>query len=228
MRAPVSVVIPTLDVAARIGPCIAALVPGLTGGLIRELILADGGSSDGIERVAEALGAVLVTAPAGRGTQLRAGCATAGGSWLMVIHADTVLPEGWETTVQSHIREHPEQGGYFRLSFDATGAGARWTAGWANLRSSLLGLPYGDQGLVLPRGLYEAAGGYQPIPLMEDVALVRALGRGTLRRLPGRVTTSAARYAASGWFRRGVRNLGTIGGWFLGVPVERLAERYRR
>lgn len=227
MSAPLSVVIPTLDVAGRIGPCLGRLMPGVSSGLVRELILADGGSADAIGELAEAIGARLVRAPRGRGRQLAAGCAAARGDWLMVLHADTLLPVGWEETVRAHLADHPGQAGYFGLSFDAAGVGAVWVGAWANLRAAVFALPYGDQGLVLPAGLYRAAGGFPEVALMEDVALVRRIGRRRLRRLPGRVVTSAARYQAEGWLRRGARNLVTLGLWALGVPPERLVRWYR-
>lgn len=228
MSAPVSVVIPTLGAAGRIGPCLAALVGGLMEGVIREVVIADGGSDDGIAEVAEAVGARLVVSAPGRGVQLRAGCEAARGDWLLVLHADTVLPEGWARAVAEHVAAHPGEAGYFGLGFDDGGAAARMVAGWANLRSGLFGLPYGDQGLLVPVRLYREAGGYPPVPLMEDVALVRRIGRRRLRRLAGRVTTSAERYRREGWLRRGARNLSTLALWFLGVPPERLAERYAR
>jgi hypothetical protein len=105
---------------------------------------------------------------------------------------------------------------------------ARIIAGWANLRSALFALPYGDQGLLVSRALYDKTGGYRPIPLMEDVALVRRIGRRRLARLRVAAVTSAARYATDGWLRRGWRNLTTLALYFLGVDPERLARRYSR
>jgi hypothetical protein len=99
-------------------------------------------------------------------------------------------------------------------------------AGWANLRSRVFGLPYGDQGLLLTRSLYDSVGGYSDQPLMEDVAIVRAL-RGRLRALPIRALTSAARYEQQGWLRRGARNLWTLTRYFGGADLKRLAEAYR-
>lgn len=227
MSAPLSVVVPTLDAADRIGPCLGRLMPGVAAGLVHELILADGGSRDAIAELAEAVGARMVVAPRGRGCQLAAGCAAARGAWLMVLHADTLLPEGWEEAVRVHLAGHPDRAGYFGLGFDDAGLGARWVAAWGNLRSAVFGLPYGDQGLVLPATLYREAGGYPEIALMEDVALARRIGRRRLRRLPGRVVTSAARYRAEGWIRRGARNLATLTLWFLGASPDRLARFYR-
>ena len=225
LSAPVSVVIPTLDVAGRIGPCLGALGEGVAG-LIREVILADGGSSDAIAEVADATGARLVTAPRGRGSQLAAGARAARGDWLLFLHADTRLVPGWSEAVRRHLAGGPERAGYFRLRFDSEDMMAGVTAGWANLRSRAFRLPYGDQGLLVARALYDRAGGHPEIPLMEDVALARRLGR-RLVPLDAVAVTSAERYLREGWVRRGARNLSTVALWFAGASPERLAERYR-
>lgn len=223
MAAPLSIVIPTLNDAEALGPTLARLAEALTDGLIRELILTDGGSSDDIAGVAEAAGAVLVTGPPGRGGQLARGAAAAKGEWLLFLHADTLPAPGWAAAVRRHMEEAPDRAGWFRLRFDDPGFPARWTAGWANLRARALGLPYGDQGLLLRRDLYARAGGHPDIPLMEDVALVRRL---PLRELGAEAVTSARRYRRDGWLRRGARNLTTLALWRLGVRPERLARLY--
>jgi rSAM/selenodomain-associated transferase 2 len=228
MSAPLSVVIPTLNAADRIGPCLGALGEGLMAGLIHELIIADGGSDDAVAELADALGARLVTAPRGRGQQLAAEAQAAHGDWFLFLHADTVLPPGWAAAVRAHMDDGPQRAGYFALRFDTSAPVARLVAGWANLRSALFALPYGDQGLLISRLLYRQTGGYPAIPLMEDVALVRRIGRRRIARLGATAQTSAARYAADGWFRRGWRNLTTLGLYFLGVAPERLARRYLR
>jgi rSAM/selenodomain-associated transferase 2 len=226
MSAPLSVVIPTLDAADRIGPCLGALGEGVAG-LIREVILADGGSSDAIAAVADASGARLVTAKRGRGAQLAAGARAARGDWLLFLHADTVLAPGWTEAVRRHIAAAPGHAGYFRLAFDSGHPMARITAGWANLRARTFRLPYGDQGLLIARTVYQRVGGHPEIPLMEDVALARRLGR-RLVPIDAVAVTSADRYARDGWVRRGARNLSTLALWFAGASPERLARRYRR
>ena len=228
MSAPVSVVIPTLEAADRIGPCLGALGEAVMEGVIHEVIVADGDSSDAIAEVAEAVGARLVTAPRGRGQQLAAGAKAARGDWLLFLHADTVLAPGWGAAVLAHVQARPERAGYFTLRFDTPGPMARIVAGWANLRAALFALPYGDQGLLISRALYDQAGGYRSIPLMEDVALVRRIGRRRLALLGAEAVTSAARYGADGWLRRGWRNLTTLALYFLGVAPEQLARRYER
>ncbi|WP_300548275.1 TIGR04283 family arsenosugar biosynthesis glycosyltransferase [Roseovarius sp.] len=224
MRAVLSVVIPTLNADAALPACLAALIEGLEAGLIRELIISDGGSGDGTLRMADEAGAVIVQGAPSRGGQLRRGAHVASGEWLLFLHADTVLPVGWAGAVRDQIvRGGPA---YFRLGFDATGLMPMLVAGWANLRSRLFGLPYGDQGLLISRADYDAAGGYRDIALMEDVAMARAL-KGRLAALPLRVCTSAARYQADGWFLRGMRNLALLARYFAGGDPARLAARYR-
>ncbi|MEM6679385.1 MAG: TIGR04283 family arsenosugar biosynthesis glycosyltransferase [Pseudomonadota bacterium] len=231
-RAPLSVVIPTLEAAAVIGPCLAALIPGLERGVIRELVIVDGGSSDEIAAVAEGVGARLIAAPPGRGGQLAAGVAASSGAWVLVLHADTVLSPDWSEAVAAHMARHPQAAGYCALRFDDPGLAAGFVAGWANLRSRLFGLPFGDQGLLMPRSLYDAAGGYPEIPLMEDVALVRAIrrfgGRAALRPLGATALSSAERYRRDGWLRRGARNLWLLARYSLGADPAVLAAAYAR
>lgn len=219
---PISVVIPTLNSGDDLPACLAALHEGQAAGMLGEVIISDGGSvDDTLARAAQAGGQVICGA-ASRGGQLRRGCAAATGDWLLICHADTRLQPGWAGAARAHMASG--QAGWFRLRFDR---GGRFVAGWANLRSRAFGLPYGDQGLLLPRALYEAAGGYPDQPLMEDVALARAL-RGRLRGIDAVAETSARRYRAQGWLRRGARNLWTLARYFAGVSPERLAEAYRR
>lgn len=227
MSAPVSVVIPTLEAAERIGPCLGALAEGAVSGLVAELVISDGGSSDGIGDVAEAVGARLVEAQRGRGAQLRAGAEAARAPWLLFLHADTVLAPGWTEAMHRHVRERPDRAGYCRLRLDSPAGMARMTERWANLRSRLLALPYGDQGLLVSRALHDAVGGHPDWPLMEDVGIVRRLGRHRLAPLPVTATTSAERYEREGWLRRGALNLSTLALHLAGADPERLARRYR-
>jgi hypothetical protein len=217
-------VIPTLNAQDGLPACLQALMEGLRGGLIRELVISDGGSTDLTLDIAEEAGATVVTGAASRGGQLRDGCAQAKGDWLLVLHSDTALLPGWSDTVEHHLKTNTPAA--FRLAFQAAGIAPKWVAGWANLRSRVFGLPYGDQGLLVPRNSYLSAGGYQDQPLMEDVALVRALPPVTL--LKANAVTSAERYQKSGWVRRGARNLWTLTRYFLGADPERLAQAYRR
>jgi len=225
MRAPVSVIIPTLDAAEELPGALACLMEGLEAGVVRELVISDGGSSDATLAIAEEVGAVVVRGAAGRGGQLARGAAVAGGPWLLFLHADTCLRPGWAEVVTNHIGQS-DRAAYFRLAFRAPGLAPRIVAAWANLRARA-GLPFGDQGLLLPRALYQAVGGFPDIPLMEDVALARAL-RGRLQPLPAAAETGAGRYLRNGWVRQGAANWWRLARFFAGADPAKLARRYDR
>lgn len=227
MRAPISVVIPTLNAAGQLPATLAHLMPGLSEGLIRELVVSDGGSTDDTARLVEDAGARLVTGARGRGGQLRRGVEATQGAWLLVLHADTHLGEGWVDAVCKHLEQHPDAAGYFRLAFRATGTGATLVAGGANLRARWFGLPYGDQGLLVPRALYDRIGGYPDQPLMEDVEIARRL-KGQLRPLAATAHTGAERYVQAGWMRQATRNLGRLARYRLGAGAEGLSRGYDR
>ncbi len=227
MPAPLSVVIPTLNAARDLPVAIEPLVEGLEAGLIRDLVISDGGSSDETAAVADAAGAVFLKGAPGRGGQLARGVEAASGPWVLLLHADTGLPSGWPDIALRHMAEAPKTAGYFRLSFRAQGGLPTLFAGWANLRSRMFGLPYGDQALLIHKEVLAEVGGVPDLPLMEDVALARTL-RGRLRMLEGTVTTSASRYEKEGWIRRGARNLWTLFRYFAGRDPETLAKDYRR
>lgn len=224
MRAPISVIIPTLNAQHTLGTTLTSLLPGLEVGLIRELIISDGGSSDETVALAKEWGAEVVAGVPSRGGQLRRGCDVAQGSWLLVLHADTFLEDGWVGPVIEHIRS--DRAGWFSLAFKNGGLAGVCVAAWANLRSRA-GLPYGDQGLLVPRVLYDETGGYADQPLMEDVAMARAL-RGKLGRVDAVAWTSPVRYKNQGWLRRGARNIWTLTRYLAGASPHRLAQNYRR
>ena len=225
MRAPISVVIPVLNAQTTLPACAAALIEGIEAGLIREMIVSDGGSDDDTRQIAEELGALWVEGAASRGGQLKRGCAAAKGAWLLILHADTQLEAGWSNVARTHLSS--EKAGYFKLEFDTDGGAARFVAGWANMRSKIFGLPYGDQGLLISRVLYDEVGGFRDMALMEDVAIARAL-KGRLAVLNAKAITSAEKYQRAGWLRRGRRNLWTLLRYFAGVPVDELARFYRK
>lgn len=226
MSAKLSIIIPTLNVEAALPATLDALLPGVAAGVIREVIVSDGSSSDAGCALADDAGAVVITGPRGRGGQLARGADAALGEWLLFLHADTHLPDSWVGAVCTHMAQSDDAAA-FRLSFRAKGVMPRLVAGWANLRTRVFGLPYGDQGLLIQRALYDAVGGYHDMPLMEDVAMARAL-KGRVYLLDEAVRTDAQRYVRGGWVRRGARNLWTLGRYLMGTDPARLAQDYHK
>ena len=221
-----SIVIPALNAEPEIEATLAALAP--IAGLAYEIVVADGGSADGTVVLAERLGARIVVGAHGRGRQLIAGAAAAKGDWLLFLHADTRLSPGWQAEVTDFIAqpENAERVGIFRYVLDDEAAAARRLERIADWRGRRLGLPYGDQGLLIARDFYDAIGGYRPLALMEDVALVRRIGRRRLIWLETAAVTSARRYREGGYLLRPARNLLCLALYFLGFPTRLIARLY--
>jgi rSAM/selenodomain-associated transferase 2 len=218
-----SVVIPARNAAAVLSATLQALAAWP-----REVIVADCGSADGTAVVAAELGARVVPAPEGRGVQLAAGVAAAAGEWLLLLHADTVLAEGWAEAVAGFATAPGSAGraGYFRFRLDDDAKAARRLERAVAWRCRWLALPYGDQGLLIHRALLARVGGIPDVPIMEDVTLVRRLGRARLAAIDADAVTSAARWRRDGYLRRSARNLLLLSLWFAGVPPRVLARLY--
>ena len=222
----ISVVIPTLNPGPRFGEALAALVPGAAEGVVKEVVVADAGSTDRTLELAEEAGCRVVTAEKSRGGQMIAAAAAAKGDWLLFLHADTVLSPGWERAVERHIASRPTKAGYFRLRFDDPSATARIWERFVGLRCRLFSLPYGDQGLLLSRAHYDAVGGFPDWPLMEDVELIRRIGRRRLAPVDAVAETDAEKFRRDGWMRRSLRNTAFLIAWMFGEDPRELARRY--
>lgn len=220
----VAIVIPALDEARSLPGLLADL---RTLARPHEIIVVDGGSSDRTADVASAAGARVITTPRGRGIQLAAGARAARANVLCFIHADARLAPDAIRAMERAL-DNPVYGTFaFRLRIGAAGMGYRIVEFGANVRSIVFGLPYGDQALLLDKALYDAAGGYLPLPLMEDVTLVRALARlAPVRLLPASITVSPRRWQREGIVRATLRNWSLMAAWLLGARPERLASRY--
>ena len=226
-RPSLGIVIPALNAAPRIGPTLETL-NAAGSAFDMDLLVVDGGSTDSTLAVAQAHGARAITAPPGRGEQLAAGAADVAGDWLLFVHADTRLEGEWVSVIADFVQapENARRAGYFRLILDDTAPAARRLERIVAWRAHLLGLPYGDQGLLMSRHLYDAVGGFRPLVLMEDVDLVRRIGRWRLAALPASARTSAARYRRSGYLLRTARNLVCLTLYFLGMPAHILLRLY--
>jgi rSAM/selenodomain-associated transferase 2 len=216
-----SIVVPALNAGRQLGSCLAALAGE------DEIIVVDGHSSDDTVAVALERGVRVVTAPRGRGTQLRAGAEAATGDWLLFVHADTRLAPEWRDRVARHIAARPDSAACLALRLDHPAWQARVIERTVATRVRLFALPYGDQGLLVPRGLYDSIGGFRALPLMEDVDLVWRIGRKRLARLDAAALTSADKWQRDGWLRRSARNLACLALYTCGVSAERIARLYR-
>lgn len=195
-----------------------------------EIVVIDGGSTDGSPDVASSVpNIVLIRGTRGRGSQLAVGARLATGDKLVFLHVDTRLDDGWPGEVEEILARPGVSAGAFRYRIDSTQPKYRLIEKGVGLRSRLLQLPYGDQGLFMLKSLYDRVGGYREWPIMEDVDLVRRLRR------EGRITIARATATTSPrtWERRStafgvLRNWILVGLYFCGIPPSRLARHYGR
>lgn len=221
----ISIIIPTLNEAGCLGETLAGLVdqPGV------EVIVADGGSQDRTVAVATAAGATVILAPLGRGRQQNAGARAAQGRVLLFLHADTRLPEGFAPLIREALDRPGIVAGAFRFAIAAEGWRFRLLEHGANWRAVRLGLPYGDQALFLPAARFQAMGGFRELPLLEDLELVRRLGKmGGLALLAIPALTSPRRWQRLGLVRTTILNQMILLGFFGGLSPARLARWYFR
>jgi rSAM/selenodomain-associated transferase 2 len=227
----ISVVIPTLNAEAGLAATLSSLVPAAVDGVVRQVIVVDGGSSDRTLRIAEAAGTEIIQTHGGRGRQLILGAEKARFPWLLFLHSDTVLEPGWEREAAALVEgvdmgQQRAAAAAFRFALDDRGFKPRVVEAGVSLRCMLFRLPYGDQGLLIPKRLYHQIGGYRPMPVLEDVDIVRRLGRSRTLILRSRAVTSAIRYKRDGYFRRVLRNFFCMALFYLRVPVSTIARIY--
>ena len=225
MNPQISVIIPALDEAEVIGLALSTVVetPEI------ELIVVDGGSQDATAEIARSYGARVLTSPPGRARQMNAGAKVAAGECLLFLHADTRLPAQFAGEVRRILAVPGVIAGAFELRIDGTGWGLRLVERAANLRSRLLQLPYGDQGLFLRAAQFHALGGYPEIAFMEDFELLRRLRRlGKIGIAPQSVLTSARRWESLGVLRAMLLNQFFLLAYLLGTPPRHIAHWYYR
>lgn len=227
----ISVVIPTLDSERTLTRTLAALVPATVEGVVREVIIVDGGSQDATAEIADLAGAEFVSARQGRGTQLARGSASARAEWLLFLHADTVLSPGWWDEVSAYISkvqngDMPMAAAAFRFALNDFGLKPRLLEWMVALRCAILRLPYGDQALLINKQHYRRIGGYRDMPLMEDVDIVRRIGWRRMTFFRSCAVTSAVRYREEGYIRRVMRNLACLSLYYLRVPPKTLVRLY--
>ncbi|MGI9185141.1 MAG: TIGR04283 family arsenosugar biosynthesis glycosyltransferase [Solirubrobacteraceae bacterium] len=221
----ISVVVPVLNEARGLPSLLDHLLQ-LDGRF--EVVIADGGSTDGTPQIAAAHPRAprLVHSPPGRAEQMNAGAAQASGEALLFLHADTRLPPDAYRSLRRALANPGVIGGNFELRFDGADRFSRLLGGWYALQRRA-GVYYGDSAIWVRRTAFERLGGYRPLPIMEDYELSRRLQRaGDTSCLPGPAVTSARRWQQLGLLR-------TIASWVLirllfiaGVSPARLARRY--
>ena len=222
-----SIIIPALDEAEHIVATLDSQQPLRRRGV--EIIVADGGSRDNTANLARERADQVLTVPAGRARQMNAGAAAALGEILCFVHADSRMPEGADGLIVDGLSRSRRSWGRFDVSIAGTHPMLRVIAQLMNWRSRLTGIATGDQGLFLTRSLFEAAGRFPEIALMEDIALTRQLKRYSPPLcIAHRLTTSGRRWEKHGVWRTMLLMWRLRLAYFFGADPDRLARQYAR
>ncbi len=224
-RMQISIVIPTLNEAARLSQTLGLLKaqdPPI------DLWVVDGGSQDQTCQIAAEWGVQILHSDRGRADQLNQGAHHATGDILLFLHADTQLPQHFQSEIQAVLAQEGVVAGAFPLAIENAGWGLQWVAWWTNQRSRWLQLPYGDQALFVKRSQFQAIGHFPLLPIMEDFELVRRLRKqGKIGLAQSPVLTSDRRWRKLGLVRTTLINQLMILGYFAGISPQILATWYR-
>jgi rSAM/selenodomain-associated transferase 2 len=230
----ISIIIPVLNEVNNIKKVLTSTQPSQN----VEVIVVDGGSVDGTLELVQSLDIKVLSAPTGRACQMNVGAKVATGEILLFLHADTILPPGFDTMIRAALRSpkaSPNQGsakapigGAFALQIDHSLKSLRlieWGVSW---RSHFLQMPYGDQAIFLKAETFHQIDGFPELPIMEDFALVRRLRSiGYITLIPIPVVTSARRWLKKGVIQTTLINQIIIFAYLLGISPQRLVDWYR-
>lgn len=220
-----SIVVPTFNEALTLQETLQRLQSLRVVG--HEVLLVDGGSSDGTQTLAKPLVDRVMQAPRGRARQMNVGASVATGDVLLFLHADTTLPEATPRLLCAALRRPGVAWGRFDVRLSGQQFRYRIIEFFMNLRSRLTGIATGDQALFVKRDVFQQLGGFPDLPLMEDLALSRRLKRQARPIcLQARVTTSSRRWERDGWLRTVLLMWGLRLAFALGVSPARLARVY--
>jgi uncharacterized protein len=220
----ISIVIPALNEAENLPQTLNTLGKAVD----IEAIVVDGGSLDDTVKVAVALGARVISSTQSRAHQMNLGASAAKGDILLFLHADTCLPQNFDSLVRQTLLQPKAIAGAFELKIDGTTAGLRFVEWGVRMRSHLFQMPYGDQAIFLKASLFRSMGGFAELPIMEDFELIRRLKqKGQIAIAPAAVLTSNRRWQKLSVFRTTLINQLVIIGYLLGVSPARLAHWYR-
>lgn len=223
-----SIIIPVLNEGHQVERRLKPLMAQCGDDPTLEVIVADGGSRDETVAIARSLGVSIITAPPGRANQMNAGARVAQGDVLLFLHADTLLPDNFQTLISDTLAQPNVIAGAFELAIQGPNPALRWVEWGVGVRSHLFQMPYGDQALFLKRTTFAALGGFADLPIMEDFDLIQRLKKqGRVAIAPAAVMTSGRRWEKLGVWKTTLLNQVIILGYRLGVSPARLMQWYR-
>ena len=222
----ISIIIPALNEEKFIEKTLKSTASAHT----MEVIVVDGGSCDQTVAMARSMGADVIISPPSRSAQMNKGALKAKGDILLFLHADTLLPENFDVHIINSLKLPGIAAGAFKLHIESENSLLiHFIEGLANIRSRFLGLPYGDQAIFVPAGIFHSTGGFPATPIMEDFEFIRKSGKkGKIVILPLSVSTSPRRWEKLGVIKTTFINQLVVAAYFLGIPPDVTARWYRR
>ena len=210
----ISIVIPTLNAENTISDLIKSL-----NNKFYEIIIVDGNSSDRTVEICKKYTSKICYSQPSRGIQMHLGSTISNSAWILFLHSDSILDKNCIDQIKHFINnfKNINKAGVFKLRIDHNYFLARIIEKFANTRSRLLGLPYGDQGLLISKKFYNKIGGFSPLSIMEDVCIIRTIGSKNVIILDSYIKTSPKNYIKDGWIRRSFKNIFCLILYFLGL-----------
>ncbi len=215
----IDIIIPTLNASEYLERTISSIIKS---DFINKIYLVDALSTDNTVSIANKLNLETISSKIkGRGNQLYLGATIAKADWLLFLHADSYLEDGWVSEVNKIINDNQmkKKAHYFTFKLDDSSDMASKLESRVLWRNEKLSLPYGDQCLLIHRVLYDHIGGYKQIELFEDVDIIRRLGKNRINRLSSKCITSAQKYIKSGYKKRMAKNVLCLFLYYLKIPV---------
>lgn len=224
----ISVIVPTLNCAATLPATLESLIPAAVQGLVREVVIVDGGSTDQTLTIADGYGATTIAGSPLRANRLNAGIQQSRCPWVLIVNPGSVLDAGWEREADLFMARIDDgtrapKAAAFRYVLDDTGLAPRALESVAHAVAAVFGIAHAEQGLLIQRTLLLQLGGYRPLPVLEDVDLASRLGRCRLATLRAGAVSSAAGLRKAGYARCALRYYTSLILYGLNVPIARIA-----
>ena len=193
-----------------------------------EIIIVDCNSKDKTRDIAYIYKTNLyISKKKSRGLQLNIGAKKAKGEWFIFLHADSRLSQGWIGKVNEVIKHDEISAYFFKFKINNNKIIYRFLEVFVNLRSLIFKDPYGDQGLLIQRGIYFKNKGYKKIPLMEDLDLIKRLkNKVPLKMLSIPIYTSSRKWEGTNIFFQAFKNWNFRKRWLRGESIKSLYNEY--
>ena len=196
----------------------------------QNIIIVDGYSKDLTKNICKKYNTQFFTSKTNRGMQLKLGGEKAGTNWIFFLHADSILQNDAIDKIAEFISidKNNYKAAAFKLKFNQKKIYASCLSKIVFFRSKYFKLPYGDQGLIISKTFYNKIGGFKPLPIMEDVEIVKNIGFKNIRILDSYIITDSIRYKTQGWLIRPLINLYCLSLYFLGFNINYINKIYKR